>query len=507
MSAGAVARIAEETGPVGKYITDWVIRSGKARLEETGIGKALSQAIENHFDPLYHEIGQSLADSKIAAGIPKDTAYREARNEARTQAADHVFGPKREALTKVIATSLKQHGPIYAQDVHEIVSTHLEDTSNKWLRNRLPGMQSNLSKQGIKETAFKTPTETEVGVKKMMGWMYTPLIAIPHMSQVANIVFENGISATAKGIAELASKSSRDQFLVANRKAGTLFDELRMQAIEDAQGGGIARKLFHYPAFGVVRRAELNLAAVSGKHAALDAVEQLKSGSNVRLAEHQLEKLGIDVNLLKQNNFQLGPEQLQKAMYHASDNAIFQRSGFKTPWLWEQGTAARFVSMYHSFMFRQTAMIKNGLRDGWKYGGMSEVMKQLGILGTLFPVAGFMVKEIEKISTGQNPTKREQGENLELTKNRYMDEYIDSLGHAAGLGIYYTLLKAGQYSSTGTIAGGPVFGTIVDGTYAASSIIHGKWSQAERTVVPKLSYPGRAVHNLFFKKHKGQKNL
>lgn len=475
------------------------IKSTRAVLEKYPVGKIWSEYLTNTYEPAVKQIGQSLLDSKIVSGTAPHVAAKEAAIEAFQIARKQYIGPNDEAMIKFLHTATKQHGPVYGNTAADAMSAYFRDASSRW-RNMdvkiTPGQPSiNLSKIGIdKQPSYKSPKQVEQNLKQAMSWMMTPLVAIPHMAQVGNIVFDTSLKHVAQGLSEyLSSGPTKTQFQADLIKSGALFDEMRYQMLDDAKGGGLARKLFNHPGFGWVRRQEISIAAASGKMAAIDAAEKYALNPNDKWASHTLAKLGIEHSQLSGSG-QLTPEQIQKAMYAEANRAIFISRGMETPFKWEENFISRMNSQYRHFAFRQGTFLKNGFKDANKYGGKKELLKSIAVFGLLFPAFGEIVHSAENIATLQNPLKRDS--------DNWTDESFDALAHYAAFGMFYSMWRSGSFNAGKGFLEGPFFNTLEDIFIGIPvDIAHhdkdGDWDPnvrgAARKVSSKIGIPGKII--------------
>jgi hypothetical protein len=465
------------------------IKSSRGVLESKPIGKVMSEFLQNEFEPGVKKLGQQYLEHKINAGFPPEQAAREAVQEAWHDTRKAMFGKNDEALIKFVHSATKQHGIIYGNNVADVMSTYLRDQQSYWRRAKLPIMnKTSLADIGINANAeYRPPKEWEHSLRSTMSWMFTPFIAIPHLGQFANVILDTSFKDVAVGTSELFSKVNRQQFMNTLIRSGALFDEIRFQMIEDAAGGGIVRKLFHNPGFNWVRRHEIMVAAAAGKHAAQDAADRLVSSSGDKWAEFTLRKLGIDPAKIFNQGGQLLPEDIEKAMLREADRTIFFRSSLETPWKWEESAMSRMVFMYKHFLFRQGNFIRRSFMEAAKNGGPSEVLKTALTFGTLFPVVGEIVHSLENAAHLESPMKRDKKDAL------MGSEYVDAMGTAAGLGLFYTIMRASQYNGLKGWFAGPILSTAADVASIPYKLEKGNTRGAVKTVLTKMGVPGRVI--------------
>ena len=495
---------------------NWV-RSTRAVLNRQPIGKAFGDFLEHTLEPEVKRTGQTYLDAKIKQGLPAHIAATDAGKEAWHDVRKAYLGQNDEALIKFIHSASKQHGPAYGNSVADAMSVYFHDASSYWRTHKIkfdPSSTEHISLKNVgirSEAEYREPKEFEKSLRQAMGWMYTPTIAIPHLSQVGNTVFNEGISSTARALAEYTSalaKGGATKQKVMNDviKSGALFDEIRFQMMEDAKGGGIVRQLFHHPGFGWVRRQELAITALAAKNTAQDAMKVINrygpGAAESRKAIFNLNRLGLKWQDIAEKGMELTDEDLHKAMYNGANQAIFIRSELYTPYKWEESFSSRMGFQYKQFAFRQGRFLAMGFQNAYRRDGVAGLAKAVAVYGTMFPVFGELVHSLENIATGKNPLQRDHEGGA---------EYFDALGHAAGLGIVYSMFRSGMYNYGRGFLTGPLWNTIED--LAIGVPIHvGKginysleddedkatkqYRAAVRLAVSKLSIPGRIASNL-----------
>lgn len=493
--------LSKETGAYG------FVRSTKALLEKTETGKIFSNFLEHTYEPKVRQLGQEKLTSKIASGVKPATAAQESIREAHQEVRKLFLGQNDEALIKAIHTATKKHGTIYGNAFADSMSVYFNDAGSYWRKAKVnpSGATTPISLKdvGIKGTSsYHSQSEIETGLRKGLSWMYTPLIAIPHVGQLANIFLDNSIKDVAKGLGEYFGSSTKDKFRADLIKSGALFDELRYEIEDDAKGGGIARKMFHHPGFGFVRRQEIGIAAASGKQAALDAASKISSNSNDRWSRYTLVKLGLNPDHIADRGGRLTEDEIRKVMYTEADRTIFLRSNLKTPWRWEESFAARMGSQYRHFQYRQTQFLSNVFKNSYKEGGISQFAKSVATFATLFPAFGELVHSVENMALLQSPLNRDP--HHKLANN----EYIDAMAHAAGFGVFYSMTRAGMFNGGKGYLEGPLFSTADDILIGIpTKLVKGsqylakgdkekakkQFKGAARGVVSKLGAPGRAA--------------
>lgn len=480
-------------------------RSARALLDKTDIGKVWGNYLEHTFKPEVAKTGQQLLTHKIASGIAPKQAALDAGWEALHDTRKRLIGPNDEALIKFIHTATKKEGVIYGNQMADAMSVYFEDTGNYWRHNAIkltPGAQPiDLKSVGIRQTVkYTKASEVENQLKRSLSWMYTPLIALPHVGQLSNIILDNSIKDVAQGVGEYFSKGiTKRQFQQDLLDSGTMFEENRMQILADAQGGGLMRKLVDHPGFSHVRRVEISVAAATGKHAAINAAEKFNRVQD-SWSGHTLAKLGINPQEVLRQGGALSPEQIQKAMYSEANRTIFMRDALQTPWRWEENIGMRLNSQYRHYIFRQGRFLSEVFKNSYKFGGGSQLTKAIATYAIVYPVFGEIVHSLENLATAQNPFHRDS--------KTWYGEGFDALGHSAGLAIFYSMWRSAQYNNGAGFFTGPALNTVIDVGMGIHDIAHTnshgrwkpKWQSAAHRFVSKAGIPGKIIAPMLKKK-------
>jgi hypothetical protein len=497
-------------------------------LSKSEHGKILLDHIDNVVIPQSRKTAQAYFDAG-SANIPK-TITGDARKKALSKLSSEAkakawgdtrstyLGKKDEVLISSIYNATKEKGANYGNMMADSLSTVFHDagesykllgkdvTLPSWRTERVkldPRMQKgiSLSDVGIREKAqFKSPQEFEKSIKNAMGWMYAPLIAIPHMSQVGGILLDSGFKATAKAMYDYFQiHTGAPSIYEGVLKSGVLFDELNYEMKADASGAGLFEKMFHFPGFNWVRRQELTMAALAGKHGITDAAERLGRDSDDKWARYTMEKLGLKYDDFVKNDMQLKTNDIETAMFKEANRSIMITRELDVPWKWQESIGMRLAFQYKDFAYRYGRFISSTVSNAWKYGGSKEVAKTLFVLGTVFPAMGELVHSMENASRLKNPLHRD---------NEGAAEYFSAMGYVGGLGIFNSMWRAGMYNYGRGWLEGPTFSTVEDLTigipvraykteeaYREGDTVKGnkQLKSLGREVFSKAGWPGRII--------------
>lgn len=453
---------------IGAIVPDIVKDVGKdalmsigRTLEETETGKIVKDTLQNKLEPLFaknlnHEL------SVLKQGSPKPTpdqilnAYSTAKDAAHNQ----VLGSKRQFVTASIESMYKERGITGAHQLANIFDVYLKDSGAAYkLQVRAVG-----KKAGIPELEhFKLGSgysneyqAAESWARKMMSPLLTARIAIPHFTQSLNNLLTVGWKNTASAIADFA-KDGRDGVYDFAMRSGALSTELHYEMLRTAQGTSKwtkivdpMRKIFLFE-----RKWQLTLAAVAGKHGALEAAEKFASSTGSdEAAKIQLKMLGLDPQDILKQGGKLTDEQINTAAFRNAQETMFIRSPLQTPRLWQSNAGYRTAWMYKDYGFNQARLLKDSFKRAKASEGYLGVAKVAATIGTTFTLAGEFVKQAENIATLHMPFDPQTSK-----RDLFENEYLDALAHFGGFGIYYSMLRSATKSGLQNFMLGPLFST------------------------------------------------
>ena len=413
-----------------------------------------------------------------------------------------ILGDKDQALTAVVRAANRERGIAHANNVADIASMYFHDEEmggekfRKAVRYGAP--KSGIPGIGIRETSpYSAPKEFERSIRKGMSYSFLGRIAIPHLGQVMNPVLDVGIKNVSKAIAEIAT--DRQSAMTFAKQAGVYADELLYETEHMGKPGSLLSKLgsaIDRPGFSFVRRQELLVSAVAGKHAALEAASQGAKGS-VKDAEIMLKWLGLDPNSIAQRGWKLTQDEIDKAAYSTARRNMFIKSELTTPSWWHQNHFLRLMFAYKDYIYQQGGLIKDVLmRD--KQRGAPALLKSIATLSVAFPVVGELIWSLENVATGHDVGDRRNEEGLE--------QWLDAAAHVGAAGIFYSMMRSGNRRSLAQWGVGPFFGTITDMVQdGMSGVRTGNYDPLGRDISTKVPVIGPYISDeLFPKKGEGR---
>jgi hypothetical protein len=533
-----IGELAEKEAPelIDRFLSKFESGQGLAMtardvLKKTEPGTIMLEHLDNTVIPQSRKTMQAYADAGIKA-LPKNLTP-----EARTKAIAKIYedakvkgwgdvksaylGKKDEGIIKTVHDATKAKGVIHGDNVADALTYVLHDAGeavkvkDKYVM--APGWRTrkvmqdvsgkggiSLADVGIRPTSLMTNVEPwERSLRTLSGWMNAPLIAIPHIGQMAGVLLNTSVRATAKALADYgAIINGADDIMAGVMKSGVLFDELNYDMQRQANGLGLFEKLFHFPGFSWVRKQELTISALSGKYALLDAAQDLARDHSDKWARHVVNKLGIQVDELAEKGFKPTDEHILTAMYKEANRTIQITRELDVPWKWHESAAARIGFQFKSFAYQYGRMLGTTLQESYKYGGPKQFAKTLTVFATLFPAMGELIHSMENLAQFKDPFQRDY---------KGMTEFFDALGHVGGLGIFYSLWRSGLYYKGRGFLEGPVvsntLGTAMTlgyhGIKGTEALLEGDTykakrhaKEAARDTLFKLGWPGRIASQL-----------
>ena len=203
--------------------------------------------------------------------------------------------------------------------------------------------------------------------------------------------------------------------------------------------------------------------------------------------------LGLDPAAIRSAG-KLSEDDLLTAGYRSADENLFIDRGLKTPWTWDENGTARMLSLYKGFQFREGKLIKDSIKRGMA-GGPVSAAKTLAILGTVFPIAGYIVSSMENVATGRSPLDRSH-----IFKprpfgvgNEYTDQVLDAYSHVAAFGIWYSLYRATAFRRGSDYTEGPVWSLGADALYGGYQASQGKYKSGIKSITRRVPVVGPAI--------------
>lgn len=359
------------------------------------------------------------------------------------------FGNKDQNLQGIVAAIYHDKGQVSANTAADFLDVLTREShSGAWRRGTGAKLQS----------AYRPTTDTERLVRKFSGYLLTSRLAIPHATQIINSMLNEGFINTLSGIRERVLNYGAWRDLVVH--SGALEEELHRNNELALKGGeSLFQKLFHQPGFHWERARFIEVAALASQREVEMAASKLLGGGawdNLMTggrsgAEATLKRLGIDPAEVQRVGG-LTPEMRKTAMYNSAKQAMFFRSPTLTPPLRDAGPFRRISYMYSHYHFNMFRIIKNGLRDSYREGGIAGASAYATKLATLLPAAGYLLQVVENGLYRRDLTHRD----ISPTGIDPVDNYLNALAHASAFGIIYSINRANKGNMLSNLVTGPI---------------------------------------------------
>lgn len=470
------------------------------------------QRSNNSYEVIYNNPGQ-ISTGRASTDL-RWTKWAEEIGEKLARVES--FGAQDEYLSAVIETIKETKGLISANNASDFLNVFFKQTSPGNWRTQVPvGMNSKgktifEEQAGInKHSNYKPMEEYEQLAKKVSSYAFTSLIAIPQLGQVINLPFNAGYKNTLKGIYQTIGKdynSIRD-FVV---YSGTLDEYLRLDTEIALKGGDTwIEKILRQPGFRPILQGQTVIAGHVGRLAAQEAASKLIAGSTRPMWRQRLFQLGLDADAIKLRGH-ITEEEIARAAYQEANRTLFMRSSLNTPYKWEESAFSRLATQYKQFIFVQTKVMKDGLQNAYKMGagdsfnnflkhtpkqqtmGMVEIAKFVAYVSMVFPVVGGLYKMVEDAVKF-----RKESDPAFDTGNDFLNWYVDSLAHAGGFGISYSMLRSVKQRKLTEFMIGPIPSTVFEFGEDALNLAMGKVGTEEiaKDITRRLPVVGPAISN------------
>lgn len=427
-------------------------------------------AAKNMLDPIF----------PLKTGLlPIKERYMKFGDAVSERVAQNVFfGQNDKALAAIVHTVKENKGRVSA--------SNLADFLDIYLHNTMPGAYRI---EGLKhQSAYKSANEAEKLLGKFTSYTMASRIAVPHSVQWVNTLQNSGIKSTLEGLFEWV-KTPQDAIKFV-KNSGALDEEARHELEISIRGGRSKfEKILMQPGFSWVRKQELKLAALSGKHQALNAAEELLANPSSKDAATILGSLGINHNdVLTAKGLTTHME--ETAGFFAADRDMFFRSTRNTPFRWSSNPTWRMITQYKPFAFNMSRMIKENLVRNWERGAtptakIFNVTKAIAGFAITFPVVGELVSLAENQLLGRQDKPFETDTPFSdkwKHDHAFLDQYLNAFAHVGGFGVAYSLIRATKRRMLANFMLGPASSSLADFAGDVSQGILGKTDKEGVTI-------------------------
>jgi len=497
MGASVVAKIGEALEPE-------VWQASKDVLAKTEAGKYYVNLMRTKVEP---EIAK-LTETLRGGGTPVHEVMGKARNDVKQA----VFGKNDINFTGLLRAVEKQGGPSARDHLANFHDIYFKQEAPAWrqavtsAKAKAAGTAIDVSRQspytapGVRERTLKTVSqETQLGT-----------IAIPHLAQAplnAAVLgpVSKAISAAAEYMKDPASARAWATKVGAMAQEN-VYEQMRVLAKDKPGAMGMLAKAQPVldPLRGVFewsRRMGIGYSSVWGRSVAEEAADKFfTSGGQDKVSEMHLKMLlgdGAGAKVMSQRGKLLDADR-ELAAFRASSELMGYRSLLETPMSWDRNAAWRIGTMYKPYSYRTMQIHKDALVKSWQAGGMRQVAKQVAVYGTLFPVAGELIKIGENAVTLQNPHDEEHEKRniLHGSVPAGVDDYLDAMGVAMTMGMLHSSITAATHRRLANFFIGPVPNAAVD--LGEGLAAKHAFKQTSKSVLRRAGLPGRIANSLVF---------
>lgn len=205
----------------------------------------------------------------------------------------------------------------------------------------------------------------------------------------------------------------------------------------------------------------------------------------------RLKELGVDVDSALARGFLTREDLLEAGSKLVEQTQFLSRPidlpGFmSSPW-------GKVFSQYKSFAYQQVKYIGRILKNDLAENGVkSKFMRDLLIMGTVFPMTGEVLGDIRSLVTNEKrPTE-------------FLDRYLSDLTSAGVYGLVADSMRAAQQGDLGDFVLGPTFSDI---SKYAQNILTANGSGLAKQSISQLGFTRPLVNTVFPSKGKGKESI
>jgi hypothetical protein len=493
-----------------KAIKDWHSNDAAAR-KAVPVDGTITQ-FHAHAVATNHPI-QKVTGAIVDAGNGQLTPERlmiKNQQIARLTAIAGSYGEHYENATPIIASMLRDPNPDVVNNAHriaDIISNQTRDT-RKFTDHTGTSTQQSAAKKYMNQ-AFgkankyldkdkKTPmldtaktytpqAPLERVAHRVLDTMLIPFVALPHIGQVFNIAASSPLRAIGASLLRMNVDEMHTTVEASGITASTAWSAMYRDILGETGHvaewthsptvGKILARTIHQPGFSFVRKMQLNLAGSVGFHSAIYWAHNFAENGS-KIAKARLEEIGLDPAAVLAQRGELTEEQLQKGVYHYTNNRMFFNRGIDNS-LWQnRNVFTRAGFMYHSFVNSQASYMKRELMLMAKAGDIKGIAQFVGTLGILFPMVAPLIGGAEVMLRTGSPTQgiaKAQQNYSQLfdpdSPGAWVSNYFDLISHLGAAGVYFNYINAIKANRLMSAVAGPMAGAtttdITDAYHAA----------------------------------------
>ena len=494
----------------------------------TGVsGQYLLDTIHKHLYPEI-EVQKSIL-TKQAQQTGSAKAPQEINTEARQNAANTVYGTKRENLAAIIKAVHNEHGPAKAIQLTDAMGIILHEGVKGPSAMRTSHTAGLIAKspqfKGIDINFNPSPYEGGGPVSNMLTKAtvaaLAPHTAVWHSAQAAlNASINSHASSMVKALTDIYSpKTFKDTqaMLHANNVLGTelldnyaqkwSFDHGLMGKYTQNSVGEFLHKNFLTPGLSYVQHFNNVYSAMTGKYEAEWAAHQVLSGGTLRsFGEKKLNEFGLSAQNVLANGG-LTQEMRTHAMRRMVQLNMHTEAIGARSTIISTSPLAKGLNVFHRYATMEGRLITKRLAE--VVAGKHDPMMALQIMasiGIAFPTAGFFINNVLKAATGR---EKHPLDNFASQEKSYLEgkDFADALlmiGHMGAGGVMYDYANATTRQKLQSALIGATANMAVEGIQDAAAGAAGtgphKWDKFKRDVLrdmPSLGLGATLAHHLY----------
>ena len=434
---------------------DYHISNANKALEEYKANPAAFdykvQSKAQGYDTGYH---QAIAKKRGAIDP------HELQGAAAMHTRNKMFGNKDELLQGFIKDIQNEHSDMKARNIVDALGVYFHDSSyvakhggteSRLAANLNRGNAEAGEDMRFKASKYEATSETERNVMQYFTSSLSYKAGLKHVTTPLNMLIGRTASSAIKASGHLFGQgyeAARAEMLSLNA-VGQIFQEEAEQlhkfnngVIKDFAPGSFGKFVsdnWMMPGMSFVRRKTATMMAMQGKYAALELADRLKLPDlkAVERAEYDLKRLGIDPNKVKANGFRLDTNDVRNAMFNNVNDRMMLNTRLNRASGASGTTSGRLIGQYHAYTASQANFLQKEMLAAIQKGDPMLFMKNLAMLGTVFPLVGSGVAALSGIWGGKalNKAYDEFRDGVGLTEGHRMAGLLTGLSDTAGFGV------------------------------------------------------------------------
>jgi hypothetical protein len=281
---------------------------------------------------------------------------------------------------------------------------------------------------------------------------------------ITNTSMGADIPSVAKGLQLAFRKKGVDRALRSGAALENVINEISLRTGTENE---FARRFLRWTGFSATEKFNRTVAANVGAEYAARNTNKLLRDPASKTFKRRLAELGVDPDeVLKRGH--ISENELLTAAKNFTDRTQFRARPIDLPAFASSPTGKMFFQ-FKNFAYNQSRFMYNQFSKELKAGNYGRAVRDLIVLGTVFPMTGEVVADIQSLATG---TKRPTGA---------LERYLDNIAYGGGLGLSMDLIESANRGRLSEALLGPGLGQIIGTTETAASLIReGKLNKSQK---------------------------